>query len=56
MNSILILHGWGGSSRSWTGVRDILVSQGFKVFIPDFPGFGITPPPTEPWEVKNYVE
>ncbi len=51
---ILILHGWGGSSRSWTGVKDVLVSQGFNVFVPDLPGFGEEKPSETPWTVSDY--
>jgi len=51
---ILILHGWGSSSRSWTGVKDILVSQGFNVFVPDLPGFGGEKPSETPWTVSDY--
>ncbi len=53
--AILILHGWGGSSDSWLGVQEILASQGYKVICPDFPGFGKSITPPEPWNVDDYV-
>ena len=56
VNTILILHGWGGSSRSWSKVKEILEKQSFNVFTPDLPGFGTTPPPPEPWNVEKYAE
>lgn len=38
-NSILILHGWWGSSDSWVEVWDILYKAWYNVIIPDLPGF-----------------
>lgn len=52
--AILILHGWGGSSDSWLKVQEILAKEGFKVICPDFPGFGKSETPFEPWGVKEY--
>ena len=53
-DTVLILHGWGGSSDSWIKVQRILANKGFKVIVPDFPGFGKSVPPPEPWGVKEY--
>ncbi|MDQ7022673.1 MAG: alpha/beta fold hydrolase [Candidatus Gracilibacteria bacterium] len=39
---ILILHGWGGKSDSWVEVAELLSEKGFRVIIPDLPGFGKT--------------
>lgn len=52
---ILILHGWGSSSDSWIRVQEILVSKGYKVIIPDFPGFGKSKTPLNAWGVDDYV-
>jgi pimeloyl-ACP methyl ester carboxylesterase len=52
--AILILHGWGGSSDSWIQVQKILAREGFKVICPDFPGFGKSKTPFEPWGVSDY--
>lgn len=54
--SILILHGWGSSLKHWTQVKNSLENQGYKVFVPDLPGFGESPPPSKPWEIDDYVE
>ena len=51
---ILILHGWGGSSDSWIKVMEMLAGEGYKVICPDFPGFGKSHPPVQPWDVANY--
>ncbi|MDD2907349.1 MAG: alpha/beta hydrolase [Candidatus Gracilibacteria bacterium] len=40
--TIVILHGWGGSSDSWIEVGELLKNSGFNVIIPDLPGFGET--------------
>ncbi|MEA3453092.1 MAG: alpha/beta hydrolase [Patescibacteria group bacterium] len=51
----LILHGWGASSRSWIKIQEKL-SENFKVFSLDFPGFGKSDLPPKAWEVQDYVE
>lgn len=51
---LLILHGWGGSSNSWIDVQEILAKEGFKVIIPDLPGFGKTASPPVAWSVEDY--
>lgn len=53
--AVLILHGWGGSSDSWTKTIDILAKQGFRVICPDFPGFGKSKTPFSPWDLENYI-
>jgi pimeloyl-ACP methyl ester carboxylesterase len=50
----LILHGWGGSSGSWIEVQKKISSKGYKVISLDLPGFGKTPSPITPWEIKDY--
>lgn len=52
----LILHGWGGSSDSWIEVQEILAKEGFKVIVPDLPGFGKSASPPLPWEVGDYSD
>ena len=53
---ILILHGWGSSSQRWVNVKSYLEKGGFRVNIPDLPGFGESPPPKDAWSIDNYVE
>jgi len=53
---VLILHGWGGSSSSWTKVQEILANQGYKVICPDLSGFGKTVAPPIPWGIKDYTD
>ncbi|XOB46520.1 MAG: alpha/beta fold hydrolase [Candidatus Nealsonbacteria bacterium] len=53
--AILILHGWGGSSFSWLKVQKLLTAKSYKVICPDFPGFGKSKTPKEPWSITDYV-
>ena len=53
---ILILHGWGSKSDTWLKVQEKLVNAGFRVIIPDLPGFGQTPQPPRVWSIKDYCE
>ena len=53
--AILVLHGWGGASDSWIEVQEIL-SQEYKVVIPDLPGFGKSVPSANPWDVGDYMD
>lgn len=53
--AILVLHGWGGSSDSWMETQKIL-SQEYRVVIPDLPGFGKSAPPANPWGVGDYMD
>src|SRR3989338_3932605 len=53
--TILILHGWGSNSSQWEGVQDSLVELGFRVIVPDLPGFGRTKEPSSPWNIKDYT-
>ena len=53
---VLILHGWGGTSDSWARVQKILAKQGYRVIVPDFPGFGKSKTPPEAWGLKEYSD
>lgn len=56
MKTILILHGWGSCAKNWNFVKKLLEEQGYKVFIPDLPGFGENPPPPQIWSIDDYAE
>ena len=56
MSTILILHGWGSCAKRWQKVKEILTEQGLKVIVPDLPGFGENPSPSQPWSVDDYME
>ncbi len=37
--TILILHGWGGSSNSWIKVAELLEKKWYNIIVPDLPWF-----------------
>ena len=51
----LILHGWGSSSDKWIKEAEIISQRGFRVIIPDLPGFGASQNLEKPWTVNNYI-
>lgn len=53
--TLLIFHGWGGTSFSWLKVAMILAENGYNTVSLDIPGFGETPPPKEVWGTDEYV-
>ncbi|MGM7703381.1 alpha/beta fold hydrolase [Pseudalkalibacillus sp. Hm43] len=52
--SILLLHGWGTSLKSFEPVHNNLEKH-FKVYSIDFPGFGESQEPPEAWDVEAYT-
>ncbi len=54
-DNVLLLHGWGGSTQSWLPVvRDLSAKK--RVINLDFPGFGQSSEPPEPWSVTEYCD
>lgn len=51
---LIILHGWNSNSERWIQVVEPLAKKGFKVIIPDLPGFGKSDPLQEPWTLNRY--
>ena len=52
--TLLLLHGWGGSTENWIPVvRDF--QKHFRVVNVDFPGFGLSPEPENAWSVTEYA-
>ncbi|ATY85374.1 alpha/beta hydrolase [Kyrpidia spormannii] len=52
---VLLLHGWGGRAESFRPVTDRL-AQGYRVLVPDLPGFGESAPPPSTWGVGDYAK
>lgn len=52
---LLILHGWGSNAERWSEVAEILSKNGFKVIIPDLPGFGKSAQLDAAWNLNSYV-
>lgn len=53
---VLLLHGWGASIQAMLPIANYLVSIGRKAITFDFPGFGESEMPKEPWGVPEYAE
>lgn len=53
--SVVLVHGWGGSKESMKGIYNELLTN-YKVFILDLPGFGESDLPEKDWGVDEYSE
>lgn len=51
---VLLLHGWGGSSKSMAPVQSFL-SDAHEVISLDLPGFGESTEPSSPWTSFDYA-
>ena len=51
----LILHGWGSNSDRWASVAEKIGEKGFRVIVPDMPGFGKSDALLVPWNLNKYV-
>ncbi|MDP2820908.1 MAG: alpha/beta hydrolase [bacterium] len=52
----LILHGWGSKSERWEEIGNLLSNLGFRIIIPDLPGFGESSNLATPWSLDNFVD
>ena len=52
---LVLLHGWGTSRELFESMENYFTPH-FKVTSLDFPGFGKSDEPTEPWDVERYVQ
>lgn len=52
---LVLMHGWGCSISIWERLEGFL-SQWFRVWTVDFPGFGLSEAPREPWSVYDYAD
>jgi pimeloyl-ACP methyl ester carboxylesterase len=44
---IVLVHGLGGSAEEWRNLASWLVNAGFRVYLPDLPGFGRSEQPAD---------
>lgn len=51
---ILLLHGWGQNIEMMKPIGDNFCDK-FRITILDFPGFGQSDEPKEPWNIEKYV-
>lgn len=52
---VLILHGWGANIEAVRPIMNCMAGLGRAPIALDFPGFGETPEPPEPWGVPEYA-
>ncbi|MEX2368493.1 MAG: alpha/beta hydrolase [Balneolaceae bacterium] len=52
---LVILHGWGTNSRVMIPLAGSLANLR-TCYIPDLPGFGDSPAPSEPWNIDRYAD
>ena len=50
---ILLLHGWGQNIAMMKPIGDNFCDR-FRITIIDFPGFGESDEPKNPWTIENY--
>lgn len=51
---VVLLHGWGGEANSFKPVFDWL-SNSYKVYAIDLPGFGLSEIPATAWDATDYA-
>lgn len=52
---VLLLHGWGVDGETMLPVAQALAKAGFEAHVLDFPGFGKSALPPQPWRVEDYA-
>lgn len=55
-SAFLILHGWGSNSDRWIPVAEKISEKGFRVIVPDLPGFGKSDALLIPWNINKYID
>jgi pimeloyl-ACP methyl ester carboxylesterase len=53
--AVLLLHGWGTDHTLFRPLMELL-GQKYRVLALDFPGFGQSPEPAQPWDVDGYAD
>jgi pimeloyl-ACP methyl ester carboxylesterase len=54
--TIVILHGWGLSHSRFIPLIKEFETRGYKVYAPDFPGFGESAMPDRPYTLTDYAQ
>lgn len=54
-SSVVILHGWGLSGKTFSPLAETLKKQGNLVYAPDLPGFGESGMPERPLTLSDYA-
>jgi len=51
--NIVLLHGWGADTQKYEPLKKELKKCGWKVFVPELPGFGVSDP-VYAWDLNDY--
>ncbi|MCL2822255.1 MAG: alpha/beta hydrolase [Firmicutes bacterium] len=54
--TVVLLHGWGGSSVTMTGIFDFLAANGCDCIAIDLPGHGQSPNPPPDFDLFDYAD
>ncbi len=54
--SVLLLHGWGANIGLVWPLAKRLMAMGYRVYVPDLPGFGQSAEPPIAWSVFDYAD
>lgn len=52
---LVLMHGWGCNSSTVASIQRVATAAGWRVYNVDFPGFGASQEPPEPWGVEEYT-
>jgi pimeloyl-ACP methyl ester carboxylesterase len=52
---VLMLHGWGAHIELVWPLAQRLLTLGYRVLVPEMPGFGASDPPPAAWTVQDYA-
>ena len=53
---LVMLHGWGANHELLKPLGERLAPLGFRVYMPDLPGFGESDDPPQVWSIYDYVD
>src|SRR5687768_12741940 len=53
---VLLLHGWGANIGLMWPLGEALARLGWRVYVPDMPGFGQSDPPPGAWGIHEYAD
>ncbi|MDR3148509.1 MAG: alpha/beta hydrolase, partial [Oscillospiraceae bacterium] len=55
VRNALILEGWGTNTSLYLKLAETVAALGYRVLLPDLPGFGKSPEPVSSWSCADYA-
>jgi pimeloyl-ACP methyl ester carboxylesterase len=55
-SAAVILEGWGTNVSLYRALAERVAAMGYRVLLPDLPGFGESPEPARAWDAHDYAE